>query len=56
MTIRVRRIALGVAATAILGLVGTAAAHAGTQWGGAPQPVVTEVAHPEAAQADTQWG
>ncbi len=40
---------LAVAGVAILGLAGTAVAHAGTQWGGTPQPVVTEVAHPQAA-------
>ncbi|CAM5600020.1 hypothetical protein AB0M94_33880 [Streptomyces xanthochromogenes] len=49
MTTGVRRMVLAVAGVAILGLAGTAVAHAGTQWGGTPQPVVTEVAHPQAA-------
>ncbi|MFE4860780.1 hypothetical protein [Streptomyces sp. NPDC056670] len=55
-TIGVRRMVLAVAGAAILGLAGTAAAHADTQWGSVPQPVVTEVAQPEPAPADTQWG
>ncbi|MFJ2407130.1 hypothetical protein ACIOUE_38185 [Streptomyces xanthochromogenes] len=54
--IGIRHMVLGVVGAAILGLGGAAVAHADTQWGGSPQPVVTEVAHPEVAPADTQWG